>query len=108
LQIWDARKPRQTREFAAFHKQNAVFSGRMREMLTKYNMLWFCVDTYHRQRYFCICGLTAFSQLAAARTTDTTQAFSPKAHVLNRQLHPKDGNAERNGQTKKKRREYTP
>ncbi len=25
-------------------------------MQTKYKMLWFVVDLYHRQRYFFICG----------------------------------------------------
>jgi hypothetical protein len=26
-------------------------------MTTKYNILWFVVDMYHRERYFFICGL---------------------------------------------------
>jgi hypothetical protein len=34
----------------------AVFREQVRETLTKYKMLWFVVDTYHRQRYFFICG----------------------------------------------------
>jgi hypothetical protein len=28
----------------------------MQEMHIKYKILWFCVDTHHRQRYFFICG----------------------------------------------------
>ena len=42
--------------FATFHRQMAVFRGQVREMLTKYKMLWFFVDTHHGQRYFFICG----------------------------------------------------
>jgi hypothetical protein len=34
----------------------AVFREQVRETPTKYKMLWFVVDTYHRQRYFFICG----------------------------------------------------
>jgi hypothetical protein len=34
----------------------AVFREQVREMSTKYKMLWFVVDTYHGQRYFFICG----------------------------------------------------
>jgi hypothetical protein len=34
----------------------AVFREQMRETPTKYKMLWFVVDTHHRQRYFFICG----------------------------------------------------
>jgi hypothetical protein len=34
----------------------AVFREQVRETQTKYNMLWFVVDTYHGQRYFFICG----------------------------------------------------
>jgi hypothetical protein len=34
----------------------AVFSEQVREIPTKYKMLWFVVDTYHGQRYFFICG----------------------------------------------------
>jgi hypothetical protein len=34
----------------------AVFKEQMREMLRKYQMLWFVLDTYHGQRYFFICG----------------------------------------------------
>jgi hypothetical protein len=49
--------PRQTRPFATFHRQMAVFSEQVREIPTKYKMLWFVVDTYHGQRYFFICGL---------------------------------------------------
>src|SRR5580700_8297044 len=48
--------PRQTRLFATFHRQMAVFREQVRETLTKYKMLRFVVDTYHRQRYFFICG----------------------------------------------------
>ena len=28
----------------------------MRDLHIKYKILWFCVDTHHRQRYFFICG----------------------------------------------------
>jgi hypothetical protein len=28
----------------------------MQEMHIKYKILWFCVDTHHRERYFFICG----------------------------------------------------
>jgi hypothetical protein len=34
----------------------AVFGERVPETTTKYNMLWFPIDTHHGQRYFFICG----------------------------------------------------
>ena len=34
----------------------AVFSNWVREMSAKYKILWFLVDTHHRERYFFICG----------------------------------------------------
>jgi len=48
--------PRQARPLATFHRQMAVFREQVREIPTKYKMLWFVVDTYHGQRYFFICG----------------------------------------------------
>jgi len=48
--------PLQARPFAGFHRQMAVFREQVREMPTKYKMLWFVVDTHHGQRYFFICG----------------------------------------------------
>ena len=34
-----------------------VFRKQMQRMQTKYNILWFVVDLYHRERYFFICDL---------------------------------------------------
>jgi hypothetical protein len=48
--------PRQARPHRSFHRQMAVFREQMREIPTKYKMLWFVLDTYHGQRYFFICG----------------------------------------------------
>jgi hypothetical protein len=33
-----------------------VFANQMQGMQRKYNILWFVVDIYHRERYFFICG----------------------------------------------------
>ena len=33
-----------------------MFSGRILQTLKKYNILWFVVDIYYRERYFFICG----------------------------------------------------
>jgi hypothetical protein len=49
-------KPRQARPFGGFHRQTAVFRELVREMPTKYKILWFGIDMYHGQRYFFICG----------------------------------------------------
>jgi hypothetical protein len=50
------RNPALPKAVCAFHKQTPLFRKEMRGMQTKYNMLWFVVDMYHRQRYFSICG----------------------------------------------------
>jgi hypothetical protein len=33
-----------------------VFSNKVPGTSTKYKILWFVVDMYHRERYFFICG----------------------------------------------------
>jgi len=35
-----------------------MFRNEMQRMQTKYKILWFVVDLYHRERYFFICDLT--------------------------------------------------
>ncbi len=37
-------------------------------MQTKYKMLWFVVDLYHRQRYFFICGYKRIVNTPGVRT----------------------------------------
>jgi hypothetical protein len=37
-------------------------------MATKYKILWFVVDLYHRERYFFICGLKRIVTNAGAKS----------------------------------------
>jgi len=52
----------------AFHRQIRAFSGGVRDMSTKYKILWFVVDMYHRQRYFFICGCKQTVTFPAVKT----------------------------------------
>jgi hypothetical protein len=45
-----------------------LFGNRIPEMTTKYKILWFVVDTYHRQRYFFICGCKQTVKIAGWKT----------------------------------------
>jgi hypothetical protein len=53
---FDIENLHRARLFRAFHRQMPVFRKEMPGMATKYKILWFVVDMYHRQRYFFICG----------------------------------------------------
>ena len=52
----EGRSPRQARDFELSTGKGQYLAGWMRGTQTKYKILWFLVDTYHRQRYFFICG----------------------------------------------------
>jgi hypothetical protein len=45
-----------------------LFRKDVRGMRTKYKMLWFVVDMYHRQRYFFICGFKQIVTNLSVRT----------------------------------------
>lgn len=65
----------------AFHRQSQPFHSGVRGMRTKYKILWFAVDLYHRQRYFFICG--------CKRTTTKDGGMAPSP-TAGRRTNPAD------------------
>jgi hypothetical protein len=49
-------KPAPGKALSAFHRETKAFGELVPGTRTKYKILWFVVDLYHRQRYFFICG----------------------------------------------------
>jgi hypothetical protein len=56
----------------------AVFRDQVREIPTKYKILWFVVDMHHRQRYFFICGCNRTVTKKRPRGAQKRAATSPK------------------------------
>ena len=61
-------EPAYCKALCAFHRQMPLFRKDVRGMRTKYKMLWFVVDMYHRQRYFFICGFKQIVTILSVRT----------------------------------------
>jgi hypothetical protein len=62
------RQPASRKAVCAFHRQLPLFGDEMSGMQTKYNILWFIVDLYHRQRYFFICGCKQIVTCSGVKT----------------------------------------